>query len=221
MAASPTRRRSLIVDQIVVPATKVLSYEQARLSVRRILPSSDRSPRSWIDAGSALRERAVKTPDAFDARCLRLSAQALEAFAGKSPLLRLKGVVAVPSRQRPAPLVLSGVYVSVAPEIALIQPGTEEQLGAILFCFSKSTSLRSEGLQYVAALVQHAGVARGAALMSKYCLAVDAFAGLVQQAPRATKTRVRELKHACEEIAERWPALYHEQAEKAAREPAG
>lgn len=212
-AAGPTKRRSLIVDQIVSPTTKILNYEHARAAARRILSDPSRNAQSWMRAASRLRDSAANTPDEFDARCMRLSAQALEAFAPSSHLIRAGGAVVVAGRRQWGALTLAGVRVSLSPEASLLEVGSEHRIGAIQFHFSR-TALKTEGLQYVAAMLVEALSQSGDSARRALCIAVDAFTGGVVDAPRAMKTRMRDLESACEEITERWPALYSEQLAK-------
>lgn len=213
MTAGPAKRRSLIVDQIVSPATKILNYEHARAAARRILSDPSRSANSWMRAASRLRDMAANTPDEFDARCMRLSAQALEAFAPSSNLIRTGSAVVVAGRRQWGALTLAGVRVSLSPEASLLEVGSERRIGAIQFHFAKTT-LKTEGLQYVGAMLVAALTQSGDTPRRSMCTAVDAFSGVVIDAPRAMKARMKDIESACEEIAERWPALYSEQVAK-------
>lgn len=212
MSASATRRRTLIIDQIVLPAAKILNYEQARVAFRRLLSDSQRKSKTWIAMASRLRERAAALADPHEAKCLRISAQALEAFALPSERLKLNGVVCLAANNWSNKYIsLGGVQISTSPDVSLIQPGTEHRVGVIKFHASKSSSLNTDGLQYVSTLLYQSLLQAGDEPKRNLCIAVDAFSGGIEAVPRAFKTRLKALEHACEEIAERWPNLYEQQ----------
>lgn len=95
----------------------------------------------------------------------------------------------------------------VAPDVSLLEPGTERRVGAIKLHFSRSAPLSAEGLQYAATLV-HECLAEGEDHPSKArCFCVDVFGQKIETVPRAVKDRMKNLEAACEEIVERWPSL--------------
>jgi hypothetical protein len=214
MSASATKRRTLIIDQIVSPKAKILNYGYARTAFRRVLANPQRNPPRWFAAANVLRDRAAISTEQYEADCLRLSAHALEAFAPYSERLKLKGVICLANRRRNESIILGEVQISTRPEVSLIEPGTEHRVGAVQFHASKSSPLSIEGLQYVATLLYEFLLQQGDDPIRKFCIATDAFSGGVEIAPRAFKTRLKALQHACEEIAERWPSLYEQQLAK-------
>lgn len=217
MSATVSRRRALIIGQMTSPRAMVVNYEHARLAIRRLLRQPDRKPRSWILEGERLRDLASGAVEDFDCRCMLLSAQVLEAFAPHSDALKPVGVVSVSGKMSTEKLTLGGVFVSIAPEIALIEPGTEDRVGSIKFHMAKTVSLNVDGLQYVSTLLYESLTRMDAAPRPSLCFAVDAFSGRIELVPRARRKRLVDLEHACEEIAERWPAILLQQTEKISR----
>lgn len=207
MTAAPRRRRRLIIDQIRIPTVKVVNYEDARRVLVRFFCDPHRAPKRLLDIAATFRDRAAQNPNEYHSRCLLSSARALESFAPFSEQIRPKGVVVVSGPRHGLDVVLGGVRIVVAPDVSLLEPGTERRVGAIKLHFSRSAPLSAEGLQYAATLV-HGCLVEGGDYPSKgRCFSVDVFAQRGETVPRAVKDRMKNLEAACEEIAERWPSL--------------
>lgn len=63
-------------------------------------------------------------------------------------------------------------------------------------------------MEYGAVLLYEYLKRRGDSPMRRYCMMVDVFPGMYATVPSATSRRLRDLEASCEEIAQRWPALY-------------
>jgi hypothetical protein len=85
------------------------------------------------------------------------------ALVAASHAMRARGLVAVTAKSKTYALRMSGVRVSVAPEVVLIHVGTEKLVGAVNFQCSTTAALSAAGLQYVATLVHRALEQSGAA----------------------------------------------------------
>lgn len=218
MQASPRRRKTIIVDQIKPATAVVIRYSDANHALVRFYRDPARTGKNLLVSAADLRDRAATHPDDYASKCLIASARALEAFAPLADRIRPRGLLAVASSTRNSDLVLSGVRVVVAPDVSLIEPGTELRVGAFKFHFPRTSTLRPESLQYVATLLHANLEAAGDAPKKAHCVGVDVFSEKFEPAPRALKERMKNLEAACEEIAERWPTLYDALAEKEAAE---
>ena len=207
MTATPRRRRSLIIDQIRPPTAKVITYEDARRVLVRFMCDPERTGKKLLDIAATFRDRAAQNPDEHNSLCLIASARALEAFSSFSDRVRPKGVVAVGCPRQGMDVFLSGVRIVVAPDVSLVEPGTEHRVGAVKFHFSRSSPLTSEGLQYAVTLVHQCLINSGDSPAKARCFSVDIFSRGVEIVPRAVKDRIKNMEAACEEIAERWPSL--------------
>jgi hypothetical protein len=155
-----------------------------------------------------LRDRASEPGvDDFEAQCLRCSARAIEAFVPIAEDFRYDEAIAVPGVRRDSAITIASVRVSVAPEIAIIAPGTERQIGAVKFHFSSSYPLGQEARRYGAAIMRSYIDSIQGDPASALCEVVDIFAAAYDGAPRAIQRRLEDVEAACEEIAERWPGL--------------
>jgi hypothetical protein len=155
-----------------------------------------------------MRDRAAVNPDEYASKSLMASARALEAFAPLSEKIKPKGVIALAGPIRNTDVLIRGVRVVVAPDISLLEIGTEHRIGAIKFHFPRSSKLTSESLQYVSTLLYQYLEDVGDSPKKTHCFSVDVFSEKFETVPRAMKDRYKNLEAACEEIAERWPALY-------------
>jgi hypothetical protein len=142
------------------------------------------------------------------------AARAVEAFMPIAYDARVRGLIATLGRGRGDDIEMGGVRVTVNPDIHYIEPGTERRVGAAKFHFARTEPLTVEALQYVSSLLLHFVKRKGDTPRGKACLAVDVFSGVTEAAPKTSRTRIRNLEAACQEIAERWPALYAQVAEK-------
>lgn len=215
--ARPRRRKRIILDQISPPRVKVITYEDARRLLARSLADPTSDGGAVLQSANSLRDRAATEGDGHRQSCLLASARAAEAFAPLAERIRPNAVLAVPGPRRNADFAVAGVKVGMTPDVCFIQPGTEDRVGAVKFHFPRSTSLQPEALQYVSLLLYEYLKLSGDSPRRQLCIAVDVFAGRFESTPRATVERLRNVEAACEEIAERWPGLYHAVAAQRAR----
>jgi len=208
MTATPRRRRSLIIDQICPPTAKIITYEEARKACVRFLCDPEQTGRKLVDLAATFRDRAALNPDEYHSQCLIASARALEGFAPISERVRPKGIVAVAGPRQGANVFLSGVRITVSPDVSLLELGTERRIGAIKLHFSRSAPLSHESLQYASTLVHECLGRDGDSPIKSRCISVDVFSQNSDVAPRSVRDRIKNLDAACEEIAERWPSLF-------------
>ncbi|MCC7054864.1 MAG: hypothetical protein IT355_16450 [Gemmatimonadaceae bacterium] len=212
MTASASRRRALIQEQINPSTFKVVTYDAARRAVARAVQNGAASPEELRAAALTLREKsaAVSDTEPHQAECLKYSALALESFATHAHLLCGDKAIAVSTVGKPASIALGELRVSVAPDVTFLERGTERRVGGIRLNVSRSALLRADGLQYVATAVALLLESQGESPVRRLCLAADMFDGTVVDAPRAMKTRKKDLSDAAAEIVSRWPDLYNE-----------
>lgn len=208
VVATPRRRRRLILEQIGPVRYRTNRYEHARRILRQWVCSPGASVDSLSVSAALLRDKAAPLdPKSLEANWLLDSARAVEAFRSIATEFRFRNLVAVPGGRRAKPLRLRGVAVSVFPDVYLAEIGTEHHVGALKFHMSRTHRLTSEALQNVSLLLLRYGEQGASAVRRSQCLSVDVFSGACESAPRAVKTRTRDIEAGCEEIAARWPGL--------------
>ncbi len=221
LTASPRRRRRLILDQIRPVVYKAGRYTRARSALQRFICDPTRTTEHLKRVAARLRDRAGDPDlDPFEAQCLRGSARAIEAFLPIADDFRYEEAIAVPGGRRDTSLVVAKVKVSVAPDVSIIAPGTERQIGAVKFHFGRTYPLSQNSRQYAATILYSLIETNGGTPVRTLCDSVDVFGAASESAPRATKRRLDDVEAACEEIAERWPGLVevvHREVQEAAQ----
>jgi len=208
MTAPARRRRRLILDQIRLVVYKVGYYTRARSALTRFICDPSWTTEHLKRHATRLRDRAGEpNVDPFDAKCLRYSARAIEAFVPIAGEFRYEDAIAVPGARRDSSLPIAGVKVSVAPDVSVIAPGTERRIGAVKFHFGVTYSLDQKARQYAATILYSFIETNGGTPNRTLCDSVDVFNATYESAPRATKNRLQDVEAACEEIADRWPGL--------------
>ncbi|SRR6266566_851001 len=208
LVGSPRRRRRLILDQIESKVYKTVRYDKARAILQRFVCDPTRNT-SWLQSAAArLRDRAGEAGrEPFEAKCLRASARAIEAFLPIASDFRYSDVIAVPGARQNSFMMIGGVKISVLPDVTIIRPGTERQVGAIKFHISATYPLSEASLRYAALLLFRYAEERGGDPSREFSEVVDVFGATYESTPRATKRMLMDVEAACEEIAERWPHL--------------
>lgn len=207
--ATPARRRAIVRDQRERRTFIVIRYEQARPPLVDYFASGATNPDPIIDQVGAL--AAAHGSSDFQTQDFQLSAEALEAFLDISDDFDLEGLTAVAGPHAPPRLPISGIDVSVRPDLVL--RGTfrgKKVVGALKFHFSK-TGLLSEdaGLNIATVLHQYAEahlLATGETASARHCAVLDVFAKRWYRAPTAYRMRRQTIAAACQEVALWWHA---------------
>lgn len=207
MIATPARRRGIIRDQ-KQPLDFVVSRYSAVYDsvVECLLAGSDVAPiKNRI---KALYEATPKTT--WQAQDFQLSAEALEAFLSFVDELDLSRFAVQRGAESAPGIRISGVDVSVRPEIILRPATSGPAVGAVKLYVSKNFPLDDKSgpyagvvlHQYTAEVLAPDGAAEPAA-----AFVIDIFQRRIHVAPRAFKKRRADVAAACEEIAQRWSAV--------------
>lgn len=144
----------------------------------------------------------------FDAHRLALCAEALQRCLASADGLA-SNAVASPVDEELPPLEMSGVAISVRPEVLLRSVDAQGQMrsGLLKLYFSKHTPLDERAGQYIATVLQSYAEQRleqRGPVDARLVGVFDVFAGRLHVAPRARQRRMNDVKLACEEIAARW-----------------
>lgn len=216
MTATVSRRRVLILEQINPSPFKVVTYDAARRVVARAVQNGAIGADDLRVAALGLREKsaAIAANEPHQSECLRYSALAVESFAAHAHLLAGANAVAVNTVGKSSSITLGALRVSVTPDVTFLEKGTEHRVGGIRLNASRSALLRDDGLQYVATAVVLLLESTAELPRRRLCMAADMFEGTVVDAPRAIKTRKKDLTDASAEIVSRWPDLYEEACAK-------
>lgn len=216
MAASATRRRSIVRDQRRPATFKIARYGEAERAVVQYLLSRDEQA-----LYSTLME--LKADDAnqsitpFERQTRSLSAEAIERFVEMLDELELPPASqVVRGRRDPPKLSIQGVQLSVRPEILVYHADpTDATVGAIKLSFAKTYPLNQlagkvEAGIYVATML-HQYVEQYLTASHRadpeLCQVIDIASQSVYTAPRSNARLRGDIEAACEEIAGRWSSL--------------
>lgn len=209
LTATPARRRRIVLDQQDPKAFIVARYMDARTAIVDYLASglSDLGRRQLVSKSVALRLDKSGTDFACQDRVA--SADAMVSFMDLSSSIDMDGLIAIPVEGSfSAAMYISGVKVSVRPDVILKNWITGDVVGAIKLHFPKTSPLCAETLVYVsAALRVYMEKQGGASVDFKRCYIVDVPTKSVVSAQKAHVKRMRGIEAACEEIFVRWVGL--------------
>ncbi|MFP2926689.1 hypothetical protein ACLESO_16070 [Pyxidicoccus sp. 3LG] len=144
----------------------------------------------------------------FDAHRLALCAEALQRCLVAADGLATQAVASPVNEELP-PLEVSGVAISVRPEVLLRSVDAQGQMrsGLLKLYFSKHTPLDERSGQYIATVLHRYAEQRleqRGPVDPRLVGVFDVFAGNLFFAPRAQQRRMNDVHLACEEIAARW-----------------
>ncbi len=211
MTASPLRRRRIIADQRRPRSFIVPRYVEAQQAIVKALTRPEYDD-GWLASEI---ERLESAPSAthWEGQRKLLCAQALRAFSNHRGNLNLSDVEAASGSSEPPRLELSGVEISVRPEVLLVghdRKSPRLARGALKLYFSKSIPLSEEAGLYIASalrqfVTQHL-TGPGEIAEPRHCRVIDVFGGQIFSAPRSDRRRTQDLQAACQEIARAWLA---------------
>jgi len=209
LTARPARRRAILHDQKFLPPYKAARYEHAK---RAIVEYFMKGFDATILEAHVSRLRLTSARSQHEQQNLQLSIEAILAFSATQDHLDLRNLTATAGRPNPAKLIMSGVRVSVCPELLLTRSGRKGRVtrGVVKLLFAKSRPVTPEAASYITTLLrqyceQSLQFPYETAL--KDCVLVDVFRGRLHTPPRSHKLLLEDLKAACQEIAIVWDSI--------------
>jgi hypothetical protein len=207
MVASPRRRRSIIVDQKRPKTFQTARYADAQDAIAAFIR---RGAEDYSRLQRALDHLRNQVPTSqWDSDRIDCCVEAIERFMDFESFDFLSGFQAVLGHSDPPKLAVSGVEISVRPEIIL--RGKDKKGGAIVgsvkLYIGKTIPLRPDSAAYVTTTL-HQYVDRffenQGKVNHRHCYVLDVFAGEVHTAPKSFQARRGDIAAACEEIARAW-----------------
>lgn len=197
MTATPARRRSIIEDQIAPKNFIAARYTDARKNISDFIVG-DISDNRLEQIAIELRNKTYDSN--FIAQDKNLSADAIDSFLDISDELPTNYKLEKTPANTTATLVISGVDVSIRPDV-YIKNDNNEVVGAVKLHFPKSNPLTTTSGDYVAtALKAFLEENTSTPINPKLCIVIDVPSSTVITAPKAAKKRMMDLEAACEEI---------------------
>lgn len=208
--ATPARRRAIVREQRNPQKFIVLRYEHARSALVEYYAAGAKDPNPLMDKIGAL--ASVPPSSEWNEQDLRLSSEALEAFLDICDEFDLDALSAAAGPHSAPKLSISGVDVSVHPDVVLRGAYREKNVvGALKFHFSKTNALTAEAGLNVATVIHHyveAHLLDAEYVASpRHCAVLDVFMKSWHRAPTAFRLRRNSVAAACQEVALWWPAV--------------
>lgn len=202
--ATPSRRRQIVKDQQNPQPFIAARYSDAREEIIGFVEGGMSSEQEMLAAAEELRQNYNGTDFAKQDR--NASADAIEDFLDAADQLEIDGLSAEGiDRSTSAAMNISGVNVSVRPDVILKDKDTGEVKGAIKFHFSKTSPLSAKSREYSATTLRVYLENEGHQDVDpKKCYVVDVPTQSVSSAPKAFKRKMNDIEAACEEISARW-----------------
>lgn len=210
LMATPARRRRIVLDQQDPKAFIVARYMDARTAIVDYLASglTDSGREQLMSKSTALRLDKSGTEFAYQDRVA--SADAMVNFVDLSSSIDMDELIAIPVEGSfSAAMYISGVKVSVRPDVILRNWVTGDVVGAIKLHFPKTSPLSAAALGYVstALRVYMEKQEGGASVDFKRCYVIDISTKSVVSAQKAHVKKMKDIEAACEEIFVRWVGL--------------
>ena len=207
LGASPSRRRTIIKDQKNPSTFKAARYKDAREAIVDYAASGMEDEAKAINQIESLLNQDYKSE--YEEQDKSLSASSIASFLDLSDEIEIdsdKFDFEAVDKFSTNTTEISGVSVSMRPDLLIKDANDNSVVGALKLHFSKSAPLETEGCKYVAtALRKHLEENYPSAKIdNKKCIVVDIPDQNVQSAPKAYKKRMKDIAAACEEISQRW-----------------
>ncbi|MBG3878366.1 hypothetical protein FVW20_15435 [Desulfovibrio oxamicus] len=205
LVSKPGRRRTIIRDQKEPSDFIVARYAEAKRIIQDCLVSGGADVRPVnraIEGFSGSYETKWQKDTAI------LCASALRAFLRMSASIPLNGFNPVRGIDNPEKMNISGVDVSVCPEIILLAPSQDNAIvGGVKLYFSKNNPLTEDASEFVGSVLYRylsEVTSSESAVSYKNCTVVDVFAGKCFIAPKTYKRNMNDVAAACAEIYHLW-----------------
>lgn len=207
LTASPARRRAIVKEQKYPPTFRAIWYDAACTAIVQFLCAEEPNEEALVNEIERLYTK--KPANESEEAKLRTNAEALEAFLDGYEQLTLDEFKATPGVNDAAKIVIAEVELSVRPDVMLNGEVRGKSVGgAVKLYFSKETKLTDESAPYISALIHKFVLDKTKVEPSRrHCQVFDVFGKRVDEAPASTKTRMRDIEAACEEIRLLWGVL--------------
>ena len=216
LGASSTRRTSIIREARFPKTSIVAQYDRARDALVKFLTDRARSLNHLATATDQLGKREARpTATEWVKRDCRFSIEAIEAFQRGYNRLGLPQIDCLPKEGRQRPLTIGPTRVSVSLDVITRQPVMRgaDNIGGAVFLFSRgerSTRNRIDRCKTIAGLAYQFARERltnFGEIDRSICFAIDVFAQKSYGTPGTFVRKLRQIEHACEEIAARWNSI--------------
>lgn len=206
-ATMPGRRRSIIKEQRKPKDFIVARYAQAEQAIKEYFtthkPNTDQLRRA-IDSLSTMAHQ-----EGWEGQTAELCTKALISFLNIAERVPTNGYTPVEGNNMVPKLNVSGLDISIRPEVLLTDPQNGTILGGIKLYLGKTHPLSDVAMAIVSTVLYRylaETLSNEDIVAPENCFVVDVFAGKVVHAPRTYKQNMQHVRAACNEIATLWLA---------------
>ena len=212
LEATPAGRQRIVRDQKRPSAFQTAYYKQATELISAFIAGGLVNEEPLVAAVDA--NHASNSESDYARQVVESNTEALESFLDLYEILDLPTLPARIGSTQQKKLVLGGVPVSVSPHILFYEGGSSiaHLRGGINLHFAKNPkdSLSENAGSSSSCLIQkfiEEQVEEDTKVKRSDCITIDVFGQAVFAAPKAFKTRLKNLEAACTEVKLWWPAL--------------
>jgi hypothetical protein len=207
IVSPPARGRTIVADQKKPKDFKVIFYSRPEHAIARCLASGGKD---YTPLETTVRELRALTPTKRYGLLRRdTGIEAIGSFREMLKETELDVAGLKLARQRFEPIKISGVAVSVRPELLIVNEDAK-LVGCVKLYFSKADLLSEERARYTATLLhQFVQEALGAGQSADWrrCYVLDVFGRQVWNASRTFTRRRKEVAAACATVRAIWPTI--------------
>ena len=214
LLASPARRQTILRNARYAPTFLVIRYTAAKEAISRFLADDVSNKRILAEAVVGLKSIDDRDHTPNKKNDTQLCIEAIEMFSTISDNKELSSITFRPVTNRLPNLSISGVDVSISPNLASYRPKGEGQLvGAVIYQTSKAVAAanwRAEHSRNVSTLLWMLAERHMTKLGEpdrRLCLTLDIFGKTITPAPANYKRKLNDLEAACAEISALWDRI--------------
>lgn len=200
MVATPGRRRTIVKNQKKPADFIVAYYNEAEEIISKFIANEITEKQLWKEIAE-LERRPVSTD--WDETRQSVCIAALDEFENLITDVELPQYDKVRGDRSQERLIISGIQISVRPEILLFRDGNV--VGAIKMVFNKTRTRGKDEIEYIGTvLLEYMREIYDKNINNTDCYVIDIFAGKMDVAPKAFKKRMKDIEASCEEIRDTW-----------------
>lgn len=211
MGASRQAQRSIIQSCKYQPIARVVQHKEARIVITNYLRDGHDNHLLLVTKANELRHKLAD--DDFELEVNGHNADYVERFSAVVDNVQLPVANLQPPHEFD-PIDMNGVSLSFRPQILLsrlTQRTNKLKIGALMLRYAKGKSLVAKVANWQAAgifgFLRTIKQGEAAEAEHELCLVLDAYTGEIYPAPGNSVYLFKEMKAACADIAERWPAI--------------
>lgn len=206
-ANMPGRRRTIIKEQRKPKDFIVARYSKAEQAIKEYFtthkPNTDQLRRAIASLS------AMAHQESWEGQTADLCTKALISFLNIAEQVPTNGYTPVEGGNTVPKLNVSGLDISVRPEVLLTDPESGAIVGGIKLYLGKTHPLSDDAMIIVSTVFYRylaETLSDECVVAPQNCFVVDVFAGKVMHAPKTYKRNMQHVRAACNEIATLWRA---------------